>query len=532
MFALSSSDQIDLAYRMADRLVHASPSLRELVSAREIRQILSYQPALECEYTYLCDRQVQSLFQKNEALDLGVDTEAVAFGKWKEAQAACRNTNALFRNRLGFNWTPFASVSFERARRIIRRVLGTAPRFDQLDLSFGPGSTTSVKKKNASPTTKMASGLYCSERLLCSGLLPSLLREIPHWTAALSPNYFIDDEGWLCELNEVRIVPGRMTFVAKNWKTKRTICSEPTLNSLAQQGVRKWMECRMARFGLQISDQTVNQRLARQGSIDGSISTIDLSSASDTISIELVRYLFPSDWFFLLDSIRTGTVEYKGETIDLEMYASMGNATTFPVETLIFYALARAVSSPDDTVTAYGDDLCVGTSCSNDVIAILECAGFLVNREKSFTHGPFRESCGKDYLRGVMVRPVYMKKGDILSLYALRNQLLDDFPEIASVVLDAIPRWARFYGPRRLSHAVLWSDSYIATRCSKTQSYAIECLTSEPITRKNFYPGDWVSPLYSVYTRASALGSCVGKDGIPTYVTPGGTVVRTKLYIS
>jgi len=74
----------------------------------------------------------------------------------------------------------------------------------------------------------------------------------------------------------------------------------------------------------------------------------------------------------------------------------MGNGFTFPLETLIFWALTRAVCGSTATVSAYGDDIICPSDRAEDVIAVLTEVGFSVNLEKSFWNGPFRESCGSD----------------------------------------------------------------------------------------------------------------------------------------
>lgn len=532
MFSLSQEKMSDMIQHISTAIVdkYDLVEFSDHVRERNWKGISLVTPCFtNVAWRYRALRQVQALVQKNEVLDMGVDTKAAALAAWWEAENRCAETNALFRNRSGVSLLPFFAVSLERARRIIRRVVGKAPLVSDLHLHFGPGATTSVKKNNASPTTKMAAGFVCSERLLHSGFLPSLIRELPQWSGALNPVYSICEDGWLVEHHSVVIDDARVTFVPKNWKTDRAICVEPTLNSVFQQGLRLWLERRMARFGIQISDQTVNQRIAREGSTDGVMATIDLSSASDTISTELVRYLLPEDWFALLNACRSDVVILEGKTVSLDKFVSMGNATTFPLETLIFYALCKAVS--DGPVSVYGDDICVLSKDYDRVARILQLSGFVVNATKSYSSGAFRESCGKDYLGGIDVRPIFLKQSDILALYAFRNQICEWDDEIGKLVDKYIPREYRFYGPPRLGHMVLHSETFPSKFCRKTQSRGITCLSSDPIRRYNVYTGDWVSPLYSVYTRASEMDTCV-RNGFPTFVLPGGRVIRTTIYIS
>jgi len=132
----------------------------------------------------------------------------------------------------------------------------------------------------------------------------------------------------------------------------RSICVEPGLTSFYQLALGEEIRRRLLRVGVDIRDQTRNQLLAREGSVTGLLATIDLSSASDTMSYELIRYLLPPDWFDLLTSFRSPSVTYKGSVIDLEMFSSMGNGFTFPLETLVYWSLTYAASQQKNAVSA------------------------------------------------------------------------------------------------------------------------------------------------------------------------------------
>jgi hypothetical protein len=130
------------------------------------------------------------------------------------------------------------------------------------------------------------------------------------------------------------IVAGsKLSFVPKTFEVSRTICTEPTLNMLFQKGIGAFLESRLLRdFRISLSFQPErNRALAKKGSIDGSFGTIDLSSASDSISIELCRHLLPKYLFrWLMDTRSPVTTFLGGEVIRLEMISSMGNVFTFP----------------------------------------------------------------------------------------------------------------------------------------------------------------------------------------------------------
>ena len=158
--------------------------------------------------------------------------------------------------------------------------------------------------------------------------------------------------------------------------------------------------------------------------------TIDQSRASDRVSADLVRCLFGADWFELLDATRTPSVDCLcGENHVLAKFAGMGSATTFPVETLVFAAIAMAsmavtdglvIDCPDrvaqvfslygEKVGFYGDDAIVPAAYVDSVSADYERFGFIINREKSYAFGPFKESCGVYSFEGVDVTPVRRKR--------------------------------------------------------------------------------------------------------------------------
>jgi hypothetical protein len=58
----------------------------------------------------------------------------------------------------------------------------------------------------------------------------------------------------------------------------------------------------------------------------------------------------------------------------------------------------------------YGDDIVVPVGALALMMETLRFAGHEVNVDKTHAFGPFRESCGKDYVQGLDVRPVYLLK--------------------------------------------------------------------------------------------------------------------------
>jgi hypothetical protein len=214
---------------------------------------------------------------------------------------------------------------------------------------------------------------------------------------------------------DLKVVKGsELGFVPKSAKTDRPICTEPLMNIYIQKGIGTYIRSRLRKNGCDLNNQNTNGTLARLGSIDGSLATVDLSSASDTISYMTVLELLPSDWFDLMDKARSRFYSYEGKTYSFEKFSSMGNGFTFELESLIFLALARATCSflglSGRNVSVYGDDIIVPVEAYTMLSQVLEFCGFTVNQMKSFHNGPFRESCGSDFFLGKDVRPVYLKK--------------------------------------------------------------------------------------------------------------------------
>jgi len=229
---------------------------------------------------------------------------------------------------------------------------------------------------------------------------------------------------------EIAIVAGsKLSFVAKNNTISRCICTEPTLEMFFQQGLDSFIRALLSRdFGINLDHQQArNARLALDGSVDGSFATIDLSSASDTISTAMLRDVCDGRFLAIMDSFRSKRVHLpNGELLDLHLFSSMGNGYTFSLQTLIFCVVVKVVyemhslpfiasSTPlsnldiPDTYAVNGDDIVVVNHVFQDVCMLLSMLGFIPNPDKSFSTGYFRESCGVDAFRGANVRGIYIK---------------------------------------------------------------------------------------------------------------------------
>jgi hypothetical protein len=256
----------------------------------------------------------------------------------------------------------------------------------------------------------------------------------------------------------------RLIAVPKDSRGPRLICVHPTESIWIQQGLRVKLERAIARTRprrpgwywpsghINFDDQTVNAQLALKASGDLSYATLDLKEASDRLSDRLVQILFGRHyrWFgccraqyveipYGMTTFGRGSRSMKGPAPFLrEMihsYAPMGNATTFPVQSLVFWSIcvsameARGFHQPSDCYV-FGDDLVVPNEMAQVCIDALISFGLVVNRRKSFFRGSFRESCGIEAFNGVDVTPVRWKTTydatsleDLQSLSSLAQRL-------------------------------------------------------------------------------------------------------------
>lgn len=271
-------------------------------------------------------------------------------------------------------------------------------------------------------------------KMFLSDLTTTDLRLYQHYVGSLSPRWSeaekIRSKSWT-----VKVLSGsNITTVPKDATKNRTIATEPSLNMFYQKGCQKILESLLRRaFKLDVSRQPdLNKILACAGSIDGSNATIDLKNASDSWHVDLVRYLLPDQVYNVLDVIRSKRAMIRGEDIELSMFSTMGNGFTFPLMTLLFTTiLDEFLRDVGDAYTPYrdgvfGDDIILPSRYSSAFINLLEEIGFVVNTDKSFTTGHFRESCGGDFFHGNCVRGVYIRSlQHDEDIYSAFNRLLN-----------------------------------------------------------------------------------------------------------
>lgn len=420
-------DLWDLDLAVAQKLYEGIDTPRSLtcyllLKYKEYDQLVNLEINPACYITsqaYFLDKQATSFLMKYDKFTLSVKPEDVARQNFLECEASCAQTNSLWKEYRYGKSHPIVDSIILSARRKIAHILGEFDVQEWVDsCRFGPGSVIGVS--GTSDISKLSEDPTVTPDF--EELTKVLLQEYPSWVQSLT-------YGGVASY-KIKVVPGgKYSQVPKTAKTNRNIEVQPLMNGFAQLGLGQMIRRRLKVAGIDLDDQSRNQELARIGSIDGSLATIDLSNASDTISREVVLSLLPEDWYHALDLVRTRRIDFEGELRPLERFCSMGNGFAFELETLLFYAISLTACETKlknrVRISVYGDDIIVPSEVYSDVADYLSVCGFTVNKKKSFSSGVFRESCGADWFFGRSVRPFFLKKGstDVASLISLANGL-------------------------------------------------------------------------------------------------------------
>lgn len=252
-----------------------------------------------------------------------------------------------------------------------------------------------------------------------------------------------------------------IAFVPKKAKIHRVIAKQPVANGLLQKGTDELWRDFLRRVGLDLRDQRLNQEMARKGSLTGSADgfcTADMTSASDSVFTMLCKTVLPPDWFAFLNRIRCSSYKFPGgEVTPLEKMCAMGNGYCFPLETLVFAAVCEAAKAGKAGVDyrVYGDDIIVRKEHFARVMHYLKRLGFQLNKKKTFSEGPFRESCGGNWYCGEDVTPCTLDYplDSLERLFTFVNQARRNarsssfLSEAIAIVINAIPSQFQFWRP-------------------------------------------------------------------------------------
>lgn len=390
-------------------------------------ELSSCQPKTEAS-AFAVSRQLERARKKARILKSGLREAAI--NSFVATNERVRDVKVTLDPYVEANAKHFITVMLERftssqVEDAIQTALDLGLIFDHW--KFGPGASNGVRGTHA--VDKIHQPMTCNAP--CEPLVRKLRSMNPYISRFDCEN----------DVSGVSLVRGsRLATVPKNEDTERTIAIEPSGQMALQLAAGWYLEGVLRYLGLDIrSQQPKNRDAARRGSISNGLATIDLKSASDMISLELVRRLFPKEWIWLLETLRSREIMLpSGEWIKMHMISTMGNGFTFPLMTLILSALIygyRCQKYGKDAPNLYidwtdtcvfGDDVIVPSTEYSDVCEVLTQAGLIVNYDKSFSDGPFRESCGGDFFKGVDVTPFYVKDlSEPSQVYVAINQVLE-----------------------------------------------------------------------------------------------------------
>lgn len=452
----------EIAYRYAEPL----PSYPEKLSKEAL---LEWLPRFDIEDPagarsvgkYFLLSQLKALVAKYRYDIPGLDAwaEERAWEKFMATEQKCSEVNEQIRA----GSINLSSDELHRMRGFIAHVLRDVPSFEELSSSvaFGPGAALGIHGQATSAYRKLLANKWS-----VSSASRDYARVFAHAHPQVleilaDPQCYLHDDATFYDAFEkqVDIVDhNTVLFVPKTTLTRRSIAVEPLLNNWLQTAVDVAMRHRLKSAGNDLTDQNRNRQMAWEGSFDeeNGFCTIDLSSASDSISTELVRELLPPDWFYLLNRLRSPSFKYGGVTHRYEKFCSMGNGFCFPLQTLIFLAVCSAVEAGQirNDFRAYGDDILVRKSSFAAVTDLLGRCGFTLNKKKTFSSGVFRESCGGDYWQGVDVRPAELESlGSLPAIFTFHNVLGRSdmcrlyMSSVRDYLFDLVPEDYRFVAP-------------------------------------------------------------------------------------
>lgn len=261
----------------------------------------------------------------------------------------------------------------------------------------------------------------------------------------------------------------RYITVPKNYKTGRGVAPEPVSRQVLGYQVDYGMRRCLRKNHVDLNDQSWNQHLCAVSRDGGkNLVTIDKSSASDSISLSLVKRVYSWVPSLLSDLLqcRTNFINVDDDVVRNYRFATMGNAITCALQSGIYLAIAKVAYDYCyifrdrrrkwrydfwDDVAVYNDDVIIPNEIAPTYMQIAESLGFTINYEKTYTNDQkYRESCGVEYVyhrkRSCEVTGAYYPRGTsrnaLPELVGLQHKL-HMYPSanavISNLILDVFP---------------------------------------------------------------------------------------------
>jgi hypothetical protein len=281
------------------------------------------------------------------------------------------------------------------------------PTWEDVVGRFGPGVTSDRVKGVDKWRFKQAYPLSVPFNIYDLGLMDILWRQ----------NNYQDIEWYRYGITKIQEVP-------KSLKSTRVVSAEPSLLMYAQLGVADVLSKELHRVfagHVSLNSQDKHRELLKEqytavetyyrceGGVlltkdirqvyetRSSYASIDLSDASDHVSRRLVYNLLPK-WRNLLFAVRSTFSQFPdGELVPLRTFAPMGSGVCFVVLTTICAAACAAVCGMDRRWGVYGDDIIIPVEFYDELCALLESMGLVVNKAKSCNTKMYREACGSEW---------------------------------------------------------------------------------------------------------------------------------------
>jgi len=346
------------------------------------------------------------------------------------------------------------------AEYIINRVTGTF-RKEMISPRHGPGAVSDGQKH--------------WEKMRFRRIYPNLERVFPFFEWFVPTLSAVADFDYQSDL-EFDEPTAKVVLVPKDSRGPRIISCEPAAIQYIQQGIAAVLvDCietnSLTRGRVNFRDQSINQRYALSGSLGVGWVTLDMKDASDRVSLALVRRLFRSSGILeYLESTRSTTTRLPdGRLVLLKKFAPMGSALCFPVEALVFYALAVSVlvnhlglplAKACESLKVYGDDIICTSQDYEVLFKYFPTVGLMFNTSKCCITGLFRESCGVEAYNGQNVTPMRIRTG-------MSSCLMNDATTLASWCAYQRSMWSRgyWYTAQCIADEIRRQDVNIPTLC-------------------------------------------------------------------
>jgi hypothetical protein len=292
-----------------------------------------------------------------------------------------------------------------------------------------------------------------------------------------------------------RVNTVQIETVPKSHKAVRVIGLDSTVGGFLSKGLGNYIRHRVeAATPINLSVQQDRHKLwASQGSQLGHLATIDMSKASDSFTMQHLVEFLPESWQEVLRIVRMDLWYHEPTESggNLSSLMLMGSGHTFPLQTLLFYALARVTCdelSLRGLVSVYGDDIILPNGAAEPFMAFMRALGFTVNSDKSFWSSchcnvvKFRESCGGDYYQGTDVRP-YQPECTMKQVPKTRY-----IAECHKLLNGLLERWHPLEVPRTVDYLLECLDRVCTVSFGPDTEPETACVRMSLL--------DWVSPSF------------------------------------